>query len=57
MPRHDYASSPGGTLRNKLTGQCKGVTKSGSKLPREGVVHGDELGKYKNLGTFDEDHP
>ena len=54
MPRHDYASSPGGTLRNKLTGQCKGVTKSGSKYRAK--VWCTELGKYKNLGTFDEEH-
>ena len=54
MPRHDYASSPGGTLRNKLTGQCKGVTKSGSKYRAK--VWCTEQGKYKNLGSFDSEH-
>ena len=54
MPRHDYAASPGGTMRNKKTGQCKGVTKSGSKYRAK--VWCTEQGKYKNLGSFDSEH-
>ena len=53
MPRHDYVASPGGTLRNKKTGQCKGVTKSGSKYRAK--VWCTEQGKYKNLGSFDDE--
>ena len=45
--------SPGGTLRNKKTGQCKGVTKSGSKYRAK--VWCTEQGKYKNVGTFDDE--
>ena len=50
MPRHDYVASPGGTMRNKMTGHCKGVTKSGSKYRAK--VWCAEKGQYKNLGTF-----
>ena len=56
MPRHDYTASPGGTLRNKKTGQCKGVTKSGSKYRAKAWC--TEQGKYKkynNVGTFDDE--
>ena len=53
MPRHDYAATPGGTLRNKLTGQCKGVSKSGSKYRAK--VWCTEQGKYKHVGTFDDE--
>jgi len=51
MPRHEYVASPGGTMRNKSTGQRKGVTKVGKRF--KATAWDAEQGKRRYIGMYD----
>ena len=51
MPRHEYVASPGGTMRNKSTGQRKGVTKVGKRF--KAIAWDAEQGKRRYIGMYD----
>ena len=51
MPRHEWVDSPGGTLRNKKTGQRRGVTKVGKRF--KATAWDAEQGRRRYLSMHD----
>ena len=51
MPRHEYIASPGGTMRNRKTGQRKGVTKVGTRF--KATAWDPEFGRRRYLSMHD----